>query len=304
MLGRYRRKCLQLSVAECEQGPLRDDALAFFAEHCCNNSGSGFGATKEESVNFASVLRWLEARGAHVWVYEVKSAWDLLRGRCKGRWLLGAEEGFELGSLAWYPEGHVVKVDDADGVLQWGVRSEASQSAPWFRSIAGAPKKSKRGAHLAGAENAIGAKGRQGRVLRATQQAGVPSEVGGEQLGAAVAVPGERPDQTAGGSALDVAVAPGSSEGDGGGAPCADRVREARARHVGGGRAVIPGVNDFSSDEEGGPGQPRQVPASVEEDGVCARPTPAPTAKESGGLRAEGHGRGAVIPGVNDFSSE
>ena len=184
VLGSWRRKCLQLSVAECLPGDARDEVLEVFADACRNNLGSGVGGGELEAANFRTVLHWLEARGRNMWVYEVDSAWHLLHGHCRRRWLLGAEGGRELGCLAWYPEGHVARIADDDGVLPWGVlRGGGAQLPPWQRSVAGAPKKSKRGAHLVGAGNEISVKGNQGKKRQKMDegagQGGVVSGGGG-----------------------------------------------------------------------------------------------------------------------------
>ena len=110
-----------MSVAECERGGVRDEALSFFMERCRGQLGSGLGGSHGEAVNFEAVLSWLQARNRFLWVYEAEDAWHLLRGHCRGRWVLGAECGCDLGGLAWFDEGDVVTVLDADGALFWGV---------------------------------------------------------------------------------------------------------------------------------------------------------------------------------------
>ncbi|CAK0888595.1 unnamed protein product, partial [Prorocentrum cordatum] len=187
-------------------------AEGFFELQCANDSGAGACGDAAEKANFALVQDWLESRRSRMRVYEAESADGLLRGECSGAWFLGSAGGAEIGSVVWYPEGHVATVVDVDGRLAAGVSLGATGAAPWLRSIAGAPKrsapkkkaaaKSKRGAHLRGAQNPNVMAGVAARERRATGEDGAPSSSGEDMP----VIPGVTVDDADSGDAAGASV--------------------------------------------------------------------------------------------------
>ena len=112
---------------------------------------------------------------------------------------------------------------------------------PWRRSVAGAPKKSKRGAHLVGAGNEISVKGHQGKKRQNIDEgAGQGGVVSGGVGAPAFDVAGEHMG--------------GGDDGRGRAVPRGSGVSAGASSRLPGqaavvGRSVIPGVNDFSSED-------------------------------------------------------
>ena len=163
MLAERPNKCLQLAVAGRSRGAWRSKTLRFFRQVCDNEEGSGCGgAGANERGNFTAVEQWLQGHGVFFCVYGVRGASEVACGAWTGKWLLGAAHGRCMGALAWCEvDGHVTRVVDSDNALSSTVPVRAWETAPWVRGTAGAPKKSKRGAHLKGKGNEVAARGRE-----------------------------------------------------------------------------------------------------------------------------------------------
>ena len=127
-------------------GAERNLALAYFRRVCANDVGCGHYAGDEERANFTRVLWFLVQREAFVWVYEPESVAD------SRAWRLGVYDGQCLGALCWDVQACHVR----PGCVAPYFEELPPRTAPWLRSVVGAPKgrkpkaeaKSKRGAHL------------------------------------------------------------------------------------------------------------------------------------------------------------
>ena len=159
-------KCLQLCVADLFRLQGRADYLDKVRSICDNDAGSGYCGSEQEALNFDAVSQALVDQQAHVLVYESPSVDALLEGKLYGPWKIGKADGFCVGMLVWLEaEAHVLR--------GWNWNMSALQNvgvvdarAPWLRYVVGAPKKSKRGAHLK--------KGGTAYEARSTRSAGRP----------------------------------------------------------------------------------------------------------------------------------
>ena len=148
----WANKCLQNSIVRLLTGAERKVALAYFRRVCANDAECGHSAGDEERANFTRVFWFLVQRGAFVWVYEPDSVADSLA------WRLGVYYGQCFGALCWDVQGCHVR----PGCVAPCFEELPPQTAPWLRSVVGAPKgrkpkaeaKSKRGANLRGARAA------------------------------------------------------------------------------------------------------------------------------------------------------
>ena len=166
----WANKCLQNAVARLLSGSERKAALAYFRRACANHAACGHGADSEERTDFIRVLWFLVSIDAFVWVYEPSVIAD------SAAWRLGCYHGRCIGALCW----GTVNAHVRPGCLQAHFVELPLESAPWLRSVVGAPKagsnakgrakaKSARGAHLRGA-----ARDERGRVVAAASAAATP----------------------------------------------------------------------------------------------------------------------------------
>ena len=150
----WRGKCLQKSLIACCGGDRQVRAARVFGTRAANHVGSGLCGSRRQARNFEVVREFLHEEQGHVWVYAAASQRSFLDGEVQGRWRLGSSVGSCVGCLLWLDSGHVVRVVH-DEMLRADVAVSPAACAPWFRSCAGAPKRTKQGAHLKGKSNQI-----------------------------------------------------------------------------------------------------------------------------------------------------
>ena len=126
----WANKCLQKAVVRLCDGKQRRSALAYFKSTCANDSWGGLGACAVERGNFMAVLAFLDVSQLFVWVYDSE---ECAVGEA---WRLGAEGARCLGALRWQSRrGHV-----QPGCALASFVELSLLTAPWMRSVVGAPK--------------------------------------------------------------------------------------------------------------------------------------------------------------------
>jgi len=183
-LKSWRGKCLQKSLIACCGGDRQVRAARVFGTRAANHVGSGVCGSRRQARNFEVVREFLYEEQGHVWVYAAASQRSFLDGEVQGRWRLGSSPGACVGCLLWVGAGHVVRVVH-DEMLRADVAVSPAACAPWFRSCAGAPKRTKQGAHLKGKGNEVAMRSVAARQASGHERASLAGPTGrGSEVGA------------------------------------------------------------------------------------------------------------------------
>ena len=135
--------CLQDAVLRCCEGALRRRTRLRFDRSCRDFCGSGLSGTVAQARNFAATGLSLYAEGVFVWVVS-RCAAESFAWR---RWPLGNANGRKIGVVVWMSQRQHVSRLVGGGVEPFvaQVPDGSPETAPWWDSLVGAPKRGRGG---------------------------------------------------------------------------------------------------------------------------------------------------------------